>query len=120
MRIVGGTGALVEAIADRLPKACLLRSMQIRQMELAEDGVVIHIAGDNAQVFSANQVIAALPLRLLAAVDFNPALDEATFGAGGRLPHRWLPTRSFLRFTSGRSGERPDSQAQLRVWLAPR
>ncbi|WP_303645117.1 flavin monoamine oxidase family protein [Rubellimicrobium arenae] len=92
MRVVGGTGALVAALARDLPEGCVRLGARVTAMTLGEDGVrfaVEHPDG-TAEAVTADRVIAALPPRLLeATVTFSPALDEAT-------ARRWRDTPTWM------------------------
>jgi monoamine oxidase len=81
MRIVGGTGALVSALAQSLPAARLWQNARVTAMALAGDGVALTIdhADGRTTALTAGHVIAALPPRLLeATVTFTPAQPPAT------------------------------------------
>jgi monoamine oxidase len=91
MRLVGGTGALVRALAERLPAERLLYGTRVTALHLAREGVELAIeqaAGVGRIV--AQYVIAALPPRLLAAqVRFDPPLADAT-------ARRWHNTATWM------------------------
>lgn len=80
MRLVGGTGALVHALARDLPSQSLQLGARVTRMMLGEAVVTLHVVRSNGQeeILEASQVIAATPPRLLqASVDFAPALPSA-------------------------------------------
>ena len=92
MRLVGGTGALVQAIASTLPPECLRLDSALTHLALTDDGVEARFVGSNGTEESerARHVILALPPRLLAAtVSFSPALDAATAA-------RWHATPTWM------------------------
>ena len=114
MRLVGGTGALVRALAGGLPQGSIRRASWVTQIAMEGDRVRLTLAqsdGGSDSVLAA-RVIAALPPRLLeASIAFEPAIDPAI-----RLRWRDTPTwmaphakfvaiydRSFWR-TAGLSG----------------
>ncbi|MDO9119862.1 MAG: FAD-dependent oxidoreductase [Nitrospira sp.] len=81
MRVAGGTGALIAALSDRLPQEALRLGMRVRHATLNNSDVLLTIvAPDGAeQEVAAEQVIFALPPRLLASsVTFTPGIESAT------------------------------------------
>lgn len=81
MRLVGGSAALVRAIARELPAERILRGTRVTAMGLIGDGVELTLARDDgkSETLIAGQVIAALPPRLLeASVAFTPDQDATT------------------------------------------
>lgn len=90
MRIVGGTGALVRALAEGLPECSVRLGARVTDMSIESDGVLLTIrhADGASEKMAAAQVIAALPPRLMeATIAFVPAIDPAT-----RLRWRETPT----------------------------
>lgn len=80
MRIAGGTGALIAALAAALPAASILAGARATRIALVSGGVNIEYTdGDGAShALEAKQVIAALPPRLLeASVAFVPPPSPA-------------------------------------------
>jgi len=80
MRLVGGTGTLVRALAQGLPPQALQLGAQVTRMALGEADVTLHIVRNGGEEFllKAEQVIAAMPPRLLqATVDLAPSLPPA-------------------------------------------
>jgi len=91
-RLVGGTGALVGALARDLPREHLVLGTRVSAMALVGGGVEVTIrrGGEPADTLVADQVIAAVPPRLLeAAVAFTPAQDAAT-------ARRWRETPTWM------------------------
>jgi len=79
MRLVGGSAALVHALARDLPEEKVRLGTRVTAMALVEDGVDLMLAaGGETQRLSVDHVIAALPPRLLAGVTFTPDQDAAT------------------------------------------
>ena len=81
MRLAGGMGALVQALADGLPRERLQLASRVTRLSQKPDGAELTItdAGGGSNRLLAEQVIVALPPRLLAAtVAFDPVLDAAT------------------------------------------
>lgn len=92
MRVVGGTGALVRAIAAVLPADALRTGARLTRLELVDDGVEARFAGADGleERVRASYAILALPPRLLAAsVAFVPAMDAATVA-------RWRGTPTWM------------------------
>lgn len=81
MRLVGGTAALVRALAQELPGERIQLNTRVTAMALTEKDVELSLsrAGGEVEKLTVTQVIAALPPRLLeATVSFMPAQDAAT------------------------------------------
>ncbi|HWK50790.1 MAG TPA: FAD-dependent oxidoreductase [Steroidobacter sp.] len=92
MRLVGGTAALVRALAQELPIERIQLNTQVTAMALTEKDVELSLsrAGGEVEKLTATQVIAALPPRLLeATVSFMPAQDAAT-------AQRWRDTPTWM------------------------
>lgn len=92
MRIVGGTGALVSALARDLGSERIRLGARVTALALGEGEVRLTVAradGSTEEVH-ADRVIAALPPRLLeATVAFAPALEERT-------ARRWRDTPTWM------------------------
>ena len=90
MRLAGGTGALVRALAGGLPVGSIQLASWVTRIALEGDHVRLTLGqtdGGSDSVLAA-QVIAALPPRLLeASIAFEPAIDPAI-----RLRWRDTPT----------------------------
>lgn len=81
MRLVGGTAALVRAMAQVLPAGRVRLGSAVTALSLRQDRVRLTLRDTNggAQAIDAEHVIAALPPRLLqASVDFTPGLPPGT------------------------------------------
>lgn len=79
MRLVGGTASLASALLSPLPPGCLFTGTGVRQIALAADHVTVSVTNPEGSqdAFVAQQVIAALPPRLLAGIAFSPQIDPA-------------------------------------------
>jgi monoamine oxidase len=91
-RLVGGTGALVRALARELPRERVLLSAPVTAMALGTDDVELTIRRANGaeETLVAGQVIAAVPPRLLeATVSFTPEQDAA-------IMRRWRETPTWM------------------------
>lgn len=90
-RVVGGTSALVHAIAGALPKHAVQLDSRVSALSIETNGVLVTV--QRAGVVSemrATHVVAALPPRLLAhAVAWSPDLDVHTRA-------RWHNTRTWM------------------------
>ena len=91
-RVVGGTGALVSAIAATLPAESIRLSSTLTDLALRNHAVEARFVGsDGAEdVVQASQIVLAVPPRLLAAtVAFAPAPDAETLA-------RWRGTPTWM------------------------
>ena len=91
MRLVGGSATLIAALAEPLQRESILLGTHVRQIALESKNVALTIAKPDGttQTILADQVIAALPPRLLAAISFSPAIDPATM-------QRWQETPTWM------------------------
>ncbi|MFP5236620.1 MAG: flavin monoamine oxidase family protein [Acidobacteriota bacterium] len=91
MRIAGGTGSLVRALARQIPGERILTGAPVQHLELSPAHVTLKIPTRDAaeEVIVAEQVIAALPPRLLANIAFTPAIDAAAL-------QRWKATPTWM------------------------
>lgn len=90
-RIVGGSAALVDALVREIPRDRLNLDTQVVAMKMTETGVELTVKRDAAEgILVAQQVIAAIPPRLLAAtVQLNPAPDP-------EILHLWKSTPTWM------------------------
>lgn len=73
MRLTGGTGAIIAALAACLPEASLHLNTRATRIAQSDKGVLVHLDGRSEPVAAA-RVLCALPPRLLAGtVTFDPA-----------------------------------------------
>ncbi|MBL8434647.1 MAG: FAD-dependent oxidoreductase [Zoogloea sp.] len=99
MRIAGGSGALVAALAAGLPASCIRLGARLTDVTLSGSGVEAGFvdAHGSGQRLVASDVIFALPPRLLAAtVEFSPPLDAATARSWRDTPTWMAPHAKFL------------------------
>ncbi|TCZ63930.1 flavin monoamine oxidase family protein [Roseicella aquatilis] len=92
MRFVGGTAALVRALAAGLPEGSIQLGTPVAGIALDADHARLTLRGPDGRMESvaARQVIAALPPRLLeASIDFEPAIEPAT-------RRRWRDTPTWM------------------------
>ena len=92
MRLVGGMGSLVAALADCIPSPQIGLGCRVSRLELLDDGVRIRIRENGGREYSliAAHVVAAVPPRLLISnVDFEPGIDPDS----GRL---WRATATWM------------------------
>lgn len=91
MRLAGGTGTLVNALASRLPHEKILLGTRVQQIVLGANGVTLNVSSDKGSLDSlvADHIIAALPPRLLANISFSPPIDPAT-------ERRWQETPTWM------------------------
>jgi monoamine oxidase len=86
MRLAGGMGTLVAALAAGLPSDKLFLGANVTHMRTSGPNVTLTLAGrsDAAQTIQAAQVILALPPRLLAEkISFEPVLSSETLARWG-------------------------------------
>ncbi|SCY88533.1 FAD-dependent oxidoreductase [Rhizobium sp. NFACC06-2] len=98
-RVSGGTGAVVRALAARLPDERIRLGTQVTAMALRHDGVELSLrrTDGHTEVLLAEHVVAALPPRLLgASVAFSPAQDSATATRWRRTPTWMAPHAKFF------------------------
>jgi len=99
MRISGGTGAVVRALAAGLPDERIQLGTQVSAMALRHDGVELSLrrTDGGTEVLLAEHVVAALPPRLLgASVAFSPAQDPAIAARWRRTPTWMAPHAKFF------------------------
>lgn len=101
MRLAGGTGALIRALAQGLPDAVVRLGCRVAGMTLDGDGIRLDVERDDGatEAVFADRVIAAVPPRLLdARVSFVPPVDAAT-ALRWRATGTWMaPHAKFFAF----------------------
>ena len=98
MRLTGGSGALIHALANNLPKDSLHLGAAVTDLRLIEAGIELTFErhGKPPQRISFSQVIAALPPRLLAAaISFDPAPAEDSLNLWRSTPTWMAPHAKF-------------------------
>ena len=99
MRLTGGGGALIHALANNLPKDALHLGAAVTSLRLIEAGIELTCerhAKPSKQI-SFSHVIAALPPRLLAAaIRFDPAPAEASLNLWRSTPTWMAPHANFF------------------------
>jgi monoamine oxidase len=99
MRLVGGTGALVQAISSSLPPECIRLGSRLTDLALTGNAAEAHFVGADGseECVRASDVILAMPPRLLATtVSFSPALDEETASRWRGTPTWMAPHAKFF------------------------
>ncbi len=99
MRLRGGMGALVQALAQGLPSGCVRLNAPITHLRLGQDGVVLDVAVDGRppEQWLARHVISTLPPRLMAkAIRLDPAMDPATISRWQNVPTWMAPHAKFV------------------------
>lgn len=98
MRLAGGTGAIVAALVNALPRERLHAGARIGGIAMEEGAVLLSLDGLNgSRVIVAEQVILALPPRLAAAaIEFEPALDAETLERWRQTPTWMAPHAKFF------------------------
>lgn len=92
MRLAGGTGAIIAALAARLPTENILLGTKASRIARAESGVTaqLSLADGSERQMPAAHVVCALPPRLLAGtVAFDPAPEAAVLALWRNTP-TWM------------------------------
>jgi monoamine oxidase len=92
IRLPGGTGAIIRALASSLPAPSIRLNARVVRVALNGQDAEVSFVGENGseQTVRASHVVLALPPRLLeATVSFSPALDSAT-------ARRWRDTPTWM------------------------
>ncbi|BCM17790.1 flavin monoamine oxidase family protein [Mesorhizobium sp. J8] len=92
MRLVGGSGSIICALAARLPQGRIRLGMKVTRVERTGGGVKVrfNLANGTFEEIEAGHVIFALPPRLLAeTVEFDPAPD-------GSFQRLWRDTPTWM------------------------
>ncbi len=99
MRLTGGTGAIIAALAARLPAEAIHLSARVTRISRTESGLTadISLADGDLQHLAAAHVICALPPRLLAeTVAFDPEPEAATLALWRNTPTWMAPHAKFF------------------------
>jgi len=99
MRLVGGTGAIISALADSLPPQSIRMNARVAHVSLDGHEVVVRYvdAGGSSHKQRASHVLFALPPRLIeATVLFSPSLDVQTSDRWRRTPTWMAPQAKFF------------------------
>ncbi|MGD9885662.1 flavin monoamine oxidase family protein [Reyranella sp.] len=92
MRLAGGTGALVQALTAGLPEGCVRLAAPVTRLSLEDrcTELTIRTADGGEDVVAADQVVIALPPRLIeATIAFAPVLSPDT-------RRRWRGTATWM------------------------
>jgi hypothetical protein len=71
-RLMGGLGALINTLANRIPDDRKYLNAEVTHLEMLNDCCVARLS--HGQEISADHVVLALPPRIAAQIDFSPAL----------------------------------------------
>ncbi|HEV7259658.1 MAG TPA: FAD-dependent oxidoreductase [Bosea sp. (in: a-proteobacteria)] len=77
-RVVGGTGAIIDAIAATLPAESIRRGLAVRSVALGDGSITVECrrAGDDLVTVSGSHLVIAMPPRLLAeTILLDPPVD---------------------------------------------
>jgi monoamine oxidase len=98
MRLAGGIGSLVTALAAQLPAASIRLNTRVTQIALRPTGVQVEcLETQGAQYpLQANQLLLALPPRLAARIAFDPPLPVATVHNWREMPTWMAPHAKFM------------------------
>jgi len=89
MRVEGGTGQLVRALAGLLPQEHMHLNAELKAVHLEEQGLRLVFAGTPGQLPLYSHVWLALPPRLTASIQFSPSLPEQNVQALMAVP-TWM------------------------------
>lgn len=92
IRLAGGTGALVAALAAKLPKGAVQLGAQVTRVALDDQQTILSLrdATGAGSSLAANHVIAAIPPRLIdATIAFSPEIEPA-------MRRRWRDTATWM------------------------
>lgn len=99
MRLTGGTGTVVTALASRLPQGSLRTSARVTHVALDRGSVEVTFSDESGteETVGAKHALLALPPRLLqASLTFQPALDAATSRRWRAAPTWMAPHAKFF------------------------
>ena len=98
MRVVGGSGRLIDALVKQLPHETVLIETCVKQMMFGASRVTLTLAKPDASedTLVAEQVIASIPPRLLARISFSPTIDSATENHWRETPTWMAPHAKFF------------------------
>ncbi|MFJ1311538.1 flavin monoamine oxidase family protein [Agrobacterium sp. P15N1-A] len=99
MRLVGGTGAMVTALASLLPHGSMRLGARVTRIVRSAEVVAVRLAtdGGSTELIEAGHVVLALPPRLLeATVQFSPAASEAVRSLWRGTPTWMAPHAKFI------------------------
>jgi monoamine oxidase len=99
MRLIGGTASLITALAQQLPHESIwLRTSVLRiAIDAAKVSLTLARPDGSEATLLADQVVAALPPRLLAAtISFSPAIDPVTMQLWRETPTWMAPHAKFF------------------------
>ncbi len=91
-RVVGGPGALIAALAARLPEGTVSTGRPVARVE-EHDGATIGVGLASGETLRARFVILAVPLRVAASTVALPGLDPALMSAMRRTP-TWMSSQA--------------------------
>lgn len=86
-RVMGGLGALTDALVADLPAEALHLNCPVTELHQTEAG--LRALGGDDQIFTADQVVLALPPRIAAELRFDPPLGAAALSALSAVPS-WM------------------------------
>jgi len=94
LRVVGGLGAVTDALADQLPPDTVQTGRAVTWIErTGEDRITLHSVGDG--FLTAAHVVLALPPRIAAGLAFAPDLPKAAWQAMMAIP-TWMAAHAKL------------------------
>lgn len=98
-RIEGGMGALISALAERIPVACIQLNSEATHLRKTNTGVETTIRSNGRlKTILSERVILALPPRLASGLSFEPALAKPFCSALQQIPSWMAGHAKFIAF----------------------
>ena len=98
MRLAGGTGSIIRALAEQLPAGSIRLNALVVEIARTDEAVSVGFVDANGETWSldAEAVLLALPPRVMAGtIEFSPAMDEQTLRQWNETPTWMAPHAKF-------------------------
>ena len=98
MRLAGGTGSIIRALAEQLPAGSTRLNALVVEIARTDEAVSVGFVDANGETWSldAEAVLLALPPRVMAGtIEFSPAMDEQTLRQWNETPTWMAPHAKF-------------------------
>ena len=98
-RIEGGMGAIISALAERIPSECIQLNSEATHLRRTSAGIETTIRSDGClKTILSERVILALPPRLISGLSFEPALTKPLCSALQQIPSWMAGHAKFIAF----------------------
>jgi monoamine oxidase len=98
-RIEGGMGAIISALAERIPAACIQLNSEAMHFRKTNAGIETTIRSNgHLKTILSERVVLALPPRLISGLSFEPALAKALCSALQQIPSWMAGHAKFIAF----------------------